>query len=208
MGLIDRELQLISKQQQDDEKRGAELQASLAKTPKVEMQLSGYQRRYESLQAQYDNTVRKLAEADTGRRLEVNRQAERFEVIEQAQVAPEPVAPNRIMVAGAGAAGSLVLGLALALVIEMSNPAIRSSADLQRRLQLRPVVTVPYIHTRGERRRRALKWMIRLVLLIGGIAAVLWAIDQYVMPLAVLWDRLVQKSGFDDMVRAVQARLG
>lgn len=208
LNLIDRELSLMVEQQKGDEERAVELRASLAKTPQVEMALSAYERRYENLQARYDNAVQKLAEAETGQRLEINRQAERFEVIEQAQVPPDPESPNRLMIAGGGAAASLAVGMALALALEMLNPAIRTSADLQRRLQLHPVVSVPYIYTRGERRRWALKWAIRIMLVAGGIAALLWAVDQYVVPLEVLWSRLLDRTGFEGFIRTVQERLG
>jgi polysaccharide chain length determinant protein (PEP-CTERM system associated) len=207
LDLIGRELALIGEQQKSDEARAAALRDSLARTPQVEMALSAYQRRYANLQARYDTVVRKLAEAETGQRLEVNRQAERFEVIEQAQVPSAPEAPNRLLVAGGGAVASLGLGLAIALLLELINPAIRTSADLQRRLQLHPVVTVPYIRTRGERRRQAIKWMIRIALVLGGLAALLWAVDQYVMPLQVLWSRLLDKSGIEDAIRIIQTRL-
>jgi polysaccharide chain length determinant protein (PEP-CTERM system associated) len=207
LDLMDRELALIAEQQRSDEARAEELRASLAKTPQVEMALSAYQRRYANLQARYDTAVQKLAEAETGQRLEVNRQAERFEVIEQAQVPTAPVAPNRMLIAGGGAAASLGLALAIALALELMNPAIRTSADLQRRLQIYPVVAVPYIHTRGERRRQAIKWMIRIALALGGAAALLWAIDQYVMPLQVLWSRLLDRSGIEGLIRMIQTRL-
>jgi polysaccharide biosynthesis transport protein len=205
--LIDRELALIAEQQRADEARAIELRDSLGRTPQVEMALSAYQRRYANLQTRYDTVVHKLAEAETGQRLEVNRQAERFEVIEQAQVPNGPVAPNRLLIAGGGGVASLGLALAIALALELINPAIRTSADLQRRLQLHPVVAVPYIHTRGERRRQAVKWMIRIALVVGGLAALLWAVDQYVMPLQVLWSRLLDKSGIEDVIRMIQARL-
>ena len=205
--LLERELALIAEQQKADEARAVELRESLARTPQVEMALSAYQRRYANLQARYDSVVQKLAEAETGQRLEVNRQAERFEVIEQAQVPSGPVSPNRLLIAGGGAVASLGFGLALALALELMNPAIRTSADLQRRLQLHPVVAVPYIHTRGERRRQAIKWMIRIALVLGGGAALLWVVDQYVMPLQVLWSRLLDKSGIEALIRMIQARL-
>jgi polysaccharide biosynthesis transport protein len=207
LDLIGREMTLLAEQDKADEAREEALRASLARTPQVEMALNAYQRRYANLQARYDTGVQKLASAETGQRLEVNRQAERFEVIEQAQVPSEPVSPNRLLIAGGGAVAALGLAMAIALALEMVNPAIRTSADLQRRLQLHPVVSVPYIHTRGERRRQAIKWTIRITLVIGALAALLWAVDQYVMPLQVLWSRLLDRSGLEGLIRILQARL-
>ena len=208
MGVIDRELALIDEQLEDGEMRVQELRESLARTPNVEMALNAFQRRYQGLQAQYDNAVRKLAEADTGQRLEVNRQAERFEVIEQAQVPGEPVAPPRMLIAGGGAVASLALGIALALALETMRPVIRTATDLQRRLDLRPMVTVPYIKTRYERRRRALHWLARIVLVTVAVAAVLWLAHRYVLPLEVLWSRVMDKLGIEGIIDMVRARLG
>jgi hypothetical protein len=42
---------------------------------------------------------------------------------------------------------------------------------------------------------------------LGGAAALLWAVDQYVMPLQVLWSKLLDKSGFEGFIRIVQERL-
>lgn len=205
--LIDRELGLIAEQSAATDKQIKDLEASLAKTPQVELQINAFQRQYENLQIQYQNAVLKLAEAETGNRLEVNRQAERFEVIEQAQVPSEPIAPKRMAIAVAGSGASLMLGLALAFMLEFNNPAIRTGRDLERCLQLRPVVTVPYLRTRGERRRRLAKWLIQIGLLVAGVAVALWAIDQYVLPLEALWSRALERSGLADIIRAIQARL-
>lgn len=205
--LMDRELALIAEQRTATDKQIKALEVSLARTPQVELQLNAFQRKYENLQTQYQSAVLKLAEAETGNRLEVNRQAERFEVIEQAQVPSQPIAPKRMAIAAGGSGFSLMLGLAMAFMLEITNPAIRTGRDLERRLQLRPVVTVPYLRTRGERRRRLAKWLIQIVLLVAGVAVALWAIDQYVLPLEALWSRALERSGLADIIRAIQARL-
>jgi hypothetical protein len=49
--------------------------------------------------------------------------------------------------------------------------------------------------------------MVRVALVVGGLAALLWAVDQYVMPLQVLWAKLLDKSGIEGLIQMVQARL-
>lgn len=183
-------------------------QASVDKTPEIQMALSAMERRYASLQEQYQGTVTRLAEAAIGERLEINRQAERFEVIEQASVPERPVKPNRTLIAVGGVVGSLFLGLGLALMLEIMNPAIRSAADLQRKLDLRPIVSVPYIPTRRERVRRRVGWLagLSLVGVVGGGA--LWTADQYYLPLSVLVKRVAEKVGLLDMLQQIQNLLG
>lgn len=204
---IDRETTLLAERLEKGEARAVEIRESLARTPKVEMQLNTYTRRHQTLQLQYSNAIQKLAAADTGQRLEVNRQAERFEVIEQAQVAPEPVAPPRMLIAAGGTLGSLALGMALALGLELVNPAIRTAADLQRQLDLRPMVTIPYMKTRYERRIRALKWLAKIIVALVVLGGLLWVVDQYVTPLTVLSARIGEKTGIDSIIQMLRMRL-
>ena len=77
-------------------------------------------------------------------------------------------------------------------LLQMLRPSIRTSAQMERELELRPIVAVPYVAIPGERRRRIAVWA-------GGIAlvtAALWLaaplIDR-VIPLAPLKNRLEQR---------------
>ncbi len=183
-------------------------QTSVDKTPEIQMVLSAMERRYASLQEQYQGAVARLAEAAIGERLEINRQAERFEVIEQASVPEKPVKPNRTLIAAGGVVGSLFLGLGLALMLEIMNPAIRSAADLQHKLELRPIVSVPYIPTQRERVRRRVGWLASLGLTGAVAGGVLWAADRYYLPLSVLVKRLAEKVGLQDLLQQIQSLLG
>ena len=60
-------------------------------------------RDYDNLQAQYKLAQSKTSVAETGEQMEEDRQAERFEVLEQASVPDEPISPNkpRILLVGA-----------------------------------------------------------------------------------------------------------
>lgn len=205
---IEAELVLLEDQREVDEARIVQLEESIARTPNVEIQLGVLQRDYGALRAQYDQAVLKRAEAQTGERLEVNQQAERLEVIEQPQSPDEPISPNRVLIAGAGGVLSVGLGFGLALLAELLNPALRSARDLERELELRPIVSIPYIRTAGEGRRR--RWLMRAALLLILVAApaALFVIDQYVLPLPLLYERFVDATGLGEIVRLVQMRFG
>ncbi len=205
---IDNELSRLDSQEEIDAARIEELEASIARTPLVEIELGALSREYGSLQVQYREALAKKAEAETGERLEVNRQAERFEIIEQPQAPDKPVAPNRVLIAGAGGVLSVGLGFALMVLAELLNPALWSSRDLERRLSLRPVVTIPYIRTQAELSRR--KWRLRLAILAVLVlpALALFLADQYVLPLPVLAERLMERSGLGEMVDLLQMRFG
>lgn len=167
-----------------------EIERSIRRTPQVEVALGALERQHRELQEQYSDVARRRAEARTGSQLETSNQSERFEVVESALVPDEPVGPNRkkLLVFGGGA--SLGLAFGLAAVLELLKPALRSSAQMERQLNLRPVVAIPYVPIPGEYRRR---WMIRLGItaaVVAGLWVALPVIDRNIVPLQPLASRI------------------
>jgi uncharacterized protein involved in exopolysaccharide biosynthesis len=202
--VIETQLAQLAKQRVVDEARKAALDTSIVKTPEVEMALNVLYRRHSELQVQYEQLVLKQAMAETGEKLETGGQAERFEIIEQAQVPQAPVAPRRTLIAAGGIFGSFALGIALVVLAEMMNNAIRTPRDLERQLDLRPVVTIPYIRTAAEihRRRHSLAgaMLALLVIVPGGV----YALDKFYEPLPLLAERLLNSTGIDEVLRLIE----
>lgn len=183
-----------------------EIKESIRRTPDVEITLNAYERRLEDLQDQLEILAGKRAEAETGERLEVNQQAERFEVVENALMPEFPISPNRKKIAAMGAVASAGLALGFAFLLEMLFPAIRSASQMQRQLDLRPVVVIPRIRTRAERRRGFIKGVAMVLLLGVAIPGSLYLIDQKVMPLQKIGEKVVEKTGLSEFIRLVEAR--
>lgn len=205
---IEAELDLLDEQQERDEARMRELEESIARTPQVEIQLDALERDKAALKEQYARAVLKRAEAQTGERLEANRQAERFEVLEPPQLPEAPIAPNRILIAGAGSFVGVALGFALMVLVELLNRSIHSARDLERALQIRPIVAIPYIETQAERAWR--RWRLRSMLLFFVLAVPLaiLVIDIYYLPIQVLIERLLERAGIDTMLNTIRMRFG
>jgi uncharacterized protein involved in exopolysaccharide biosynthesis len=192
---LDDEIELLRTQEEEIAARRAALGRSIEETPEVEMALNAYERRHRELQEQYSVITRRRAEAETGEKLEINQQSERFEVIEQALVPQYPVEPNRKKIAILGSGVSVGLALGLAFLLELMNPALRNSAQLERQLGLRPVIAIPYVRSTVERRRRRAAIAAAAVLLLAGVPAGLWAVDEHVTPLAPIVDRVAERAG-------------
>ena len=188
------------------EKSRAKIAESLQKTPSIEIQLNALARQLSEKQEVHDVIARKRTEAETGERMELNQQAERFEVIENAIVPQKPIAPDRRKIVIMGSGMMIAFAFALAFLVDQMRPRVRSAAQLERQLGLRPVVSLPVIRTRQERRRR---WVTR-----GSVAAVvllavpvgLYAIDRYHTPLPLLAEKLAEKSGADKILRMIEQR--
>lgn len=204
--LINAEIDKIDQRAAENIKKTEDLRAAISRAPQVEVELNSLTRRLGELRDQYSRTAAKLTEAETGERMEVNRQAERLVVIEQAQVPTEPKSPNRLMIAGLGAGVSLMIGVMFVALLELLNTSIRTAGDLQRRVNLRPVVVVPYIHTRQEIRSR--RWRLALIafVVLVGVPAILFAIDQYYLPLSVLAEKLADKTGLNEVISLIERR--
>lgn len=175
VALIDTQIALHVEQRGIDEAQRASLKASIAKTPEIEKTLLGLDRQRVDLQQRYDQAVLDHAQAETGEALEINQQGERFEIIEEATIPHAPSAPNRVMIAGGGVGASIALGIALMVLAELMSKPIRTTRDLQRSLDLRPVVTIPYIRSAVETTPAGAKAAVLLIMLVlGGAVAADW----------------------------------
>jgi len=88
--------------------------------------------------------------------LEERQKAQRFEVLETALPPEFPVSSSRRKLAMAGGVVSVVVAVLLAYLVEALNPAIRTAAQLERQLGMRPVVSIPMVSTRRDRLRRVM----------------------------------------------------
>ena len=205
--LLDTQISLIQDSRVRLEERMATLELSIQETPNIELNLNTMERKRLELEEQLAVIARKRAAAQTGEKLEINHQAERFEVIENAIIPDFPVSPNRQKILILGSVASLILSAALAFFIEIMNPAIRTAQQLERKLDLRPVVSIPRIRTKAEQRRHRIV-LVSVLLVIGvGVPASLAVIDQYYLPLELVGTFIAEETGLDEVVRILEARL-
>lgn len=176
------------------------LDASILGTPDVEAKLAAYMRDLVELQEQHSVAARRLAEAQTGELLEATAQAERFEVVEKAPVPTAAVGPDRKKLIIVGGGLSLMVAIGLAALLEILRPAIRSTAQMQRQLGIRPVVSIPHVTTKWDRRRRRRRWAGACVLLVALVAAAPPLVARFAPPEAV--------EGASAGLEKVLARLG
>jgi uncharacterized protein involved in exopolysaccharide biosynthesis len=204
--LLESQIGLLEEQRRATAVRRAEIEASLQITPTVETTLAGLTRRRAELLDQYQTIINKRAEAETGERLEASQQAERFEVIENALPPEWPAAPSRKKILAAGVVASFGLAAGLAVLLEMLNPAIRSSADFQRQLQIAPLAAIPYVRTRRERLRRGAGLALAALAVVVAVPAGLWAVDRHVRPLQSIVERLAERAGVEAVIQTIAVR--
>ncbi|MDJ0629447.1 MAG: DUF874 domain-containing protein [Rhodobacter sp.] len=157
---LNQRLESLAEQQAFLETRALGLTQSLSTSPEVEREISIFDRRLQQYQDQLEEITARRTDAEIGYRLEENRQAEQLRILETAYLPEDPVAPSRRKIAFAGSVASLVLAIAVAFLLELRRPIIRSSAQMQRELGILPAVSIPEM-ARAKRRRKG--WFRRLV---------------------------------------------
>jgi uncharacterized protein involved in exopolysaccharide biosynthesis len=170
---LERQTNLLRQQKLLLEERILIVQAALNAAPEVERQLSAMERRLGQLQDELSVITTRRADAAMNQQLESQNQVERFEVLETALVPEYPVSSGRRKLAAAGAIGSLMLAVGLALGLEFMNAGIRTAAQMEKELDIRPVVVIPNLDRQKHRRRRRLVWISGLMALFAAAAMLL-----------------------------------
>ncbi|MGB7318939.1 MAG: chain-length determining protein [Planktotalea sp.] len=171
--VVDLQVTRLEEQKALIQQRINRIDAVIAAAPEIERELGALSRRLRQLQDQYSVITTGRAEAEMGQLLETADQSERFVVLETALVPEYAVSPSRKKIAMLGFIGSGFLACLAALALEMMNPAIRTSAQLERQLGLQPVVSIPYVSSTWEQRRRKLTWIAGFVALILSLPFIL-----------------------------------
>jgi len=158
--------------------------------PEAPVGLDALETQQTSIQKNLEVASAKLAAARQGETLERDQQSEKLEVIEQPTFPQEPIRPNRPKLAGLSLLLALAVGGGLAFLVEVTDKAIRRSGDIFGLVDSQLVVSIPYITTRAELRRRK-HWI--LFMIIGFVLmVVLAAVAAYLF--LPPWDLIIAKA--------------
>jgi uncharacterized protein involved in exopolysaccharide biosynthesis len=135
--------------------RRAEILATLAKAQDFDRTIETYQRNLAQLQSQYAEVSRKSVSAETDAKLQNLQQSETFAMLERAAEPDYPISGGRRKLAMVGAVASLVLGVIIAFVLDHIRPVLRTRSQLERELDLRPIVSIPEIKHAGRTMRKS-----------------------------------------------------
>jgi polysaccharide biosynthesis transport protein len=124
------ELKFQSSEQERLVKLMASYQGRIESLPLVEQQMAALTRDYENSKANYKSLLEKKLAAGMATDMERRQQAERFTIIDPAQVPEKPTKPNRPLLSAIGAALSIGLGLIVGLALEIRKNALLGEWEL------------------------------------------------------------------------------
>jgi uncharacterized protein involved in exopolysaccharide biosynthesis len=191
------ESELASVRQSGSELRAKldELENRIAQGPKIEREYRILTRDYDNAVAKYKEVENKQMEAELAEALETERKSERFSLIEPPLLPETPVKPNRLAIVFLGFVFGIAGGVGNVAVREALDNRIYSPRGIRAITGAPPLAVIPYIETAAERRRRLLKTILIAAGLIIAAGLALLAIDLLVMPLDVIWFKLLRKFG-------------
>lgn len=152
---IELQLNALADQKALLETRLEGLNQAIGSTPEVESELGILERRRENMQTELDVVSVRVAEAELSFKLESERRSETLTVIEEAPLPENPVSGSRKKLALMGGMASVAFAFVVAFLLDMYRPVIRTAAQMERRLGITPVVTIPPVDTRASFKKQA-----------------------------------------------------
>lgn len=131
--------------------RRMEITSILAQAQDVDRVLAEYDRDLAQLQSQYAQVNSRSVDAETAAKLQDRQQSESFTLLERAAEPDYPISGGRRKLALVGALASLFFGIGVAFVLDHLRPVLRTSSQLERELDLRPIVAIPEVRKPGQR---------------------------------------------------------
>jgi uncharacterized protein involved in exopolysaccharide biosynthesis len=120
-------------------------QGRVSLSPAVEEQYKGLARDYDNAQKNYQDLLADKSKSDMALKMEQQQQGEQMHLLNPANLPDAPSFPNRLLFAGGGLGAGLVLGLGIALWLELRDKCIRTEADAEAALELPMLVSIPWV---------------------------------------------------------------
>lgn len=153
----------------------AQYESRINQTPVREQQQAGILRDTEALRQEYADLLKKEQESQLATNLEKQQGGRQFRIIDPASLPSVPSSPNRIKTSVGGIVGGLVLGLAIAFLIELRDTSFYTEQAVTRYFAPPFVLGIPLLPTRREESRRKwqnmLQWAAALTMLMVVAAA-------------------------------------
>ena len=126
-------------------------------SPLIEQQYKDLTRDYQTALDFYKDLLGKKKQSEMSSNLEIRQQSEQFRVLDAPDLPQRPSYPNRQLYAAGGMGGGLVLGLGIALLLEMRDKSLRTDRDVEFFLKLPALAMVPTVG-KGDGEKKSFFW--------------------------------------------------
>jgi polysaccharide chain length determinant protein (PEP-CTERM system associated) len=173
-----------------------ELNRSIEETPALAVELGALERELDTTRGEYNQALSRQMEARIGERVETRSQGRRLTVIEPPVPPNAPTKPNRPMIAAAGGVFGMAIGVGIVGLFELLNTTVRRPVDITNTMGgVAPFASLPMLRTRRQILLRRITIATVILLAVIGAAVGAWLVEQYVMPIDVLVERIANRIG-------------
>jgi polysaccharide biosynthesis transport protein len=168
-----KDLEIAEKVRQEGEinRAIASYQHRIESSPISDQKYAGLLREYQIAKDDFDGKAKRREISETSQNLEERKAGENLEVLDPASLPEQPSEPNRLAIAGAGAAAGLILGIVLAGAKEMKNTSLKNLKDVRAYTNLPVLSSIPLLENALLlRRKRRLFWLAWSAAIILGTA--------------------------------------
>ncbi|MGH9400507.1 MAG: Wzz/FepE/Etk N-terminal domain-containing protein [Terriglobia bacterium] len=153
----------LTKSQKQLEQQTTQYEQRLNQTPVREQQLADILRGYDLAKKNYDDLLGKVTQSEMATSLAKRQQGQQFRVVDPPSLPAKPSSPKRRKIALGGAVAGLLLGAALAFLIDSGDHSFYSEKGVIEQFKLPLIVSVPLSLTPAEERKRSwgrtLEWI-------------------------------------------------
>ncbi len=140
------------------EQRQTEFEPFFQSVAEAERVLAMFGEREARLQDRISDVAGQVAAAEAALRLEADSRSATFEIVEEAAVPAYAISRSKRQTVILGVIAGGVIATLAAFAYEVIRPALRSTAQVQRELGMRPVLVLPGLVLPAQRRRARLQW--------------------------------------------------
>jgi polysaccharide chain length determinant protein (PEP-CTERM system associated) len=163
----------------------ADYQGRIESVPGLESEWISLSRDYDTLQETYRGLLQKSEESKVAANLERRQIGEQFRVLDPPRVPTKPKSPQRLFVNAGGIALGLLIGLAIAGLLEFTDATYRRESDVVAALSLPVLAIVPNLPTAADlkaaaRRRKMVAAAVAGVLVASAGVAMALQLWRYV----------------------------
>ena len=133
----------------------AEVEHRVTETPKRQEELNTIERDLTMMQRQYEGLLVKMQNARMAENLERKQKGEQFRILNMAQIPTKPIEPDRFQIIIFSMFLSLMFGMGLGVLVEISDHSVRGSTEAQNYFGLPVLATIPNVVLDSEKVQRA-----------------------------------------------------
>jgi hypothetical protein len=190
---VELEIESLLDERKKVERRKREYDTKIERAPLVEKEYLELTRDYENARAKHSEIMNKLLTAKISQGMEQTQRGERFTIAEPAQLPEKPFKPNRIAIILLGFVLALGAGVGFAAVREAVDRSVKTADELNSITGIPVFSVVSLMETDEERRARLIRRILLVATAIGVIVVALLLVNQFVMPLDILWEKVQRR---------------